>query len=60
MNLKSVGDEMKDGEEISIVPKDLGSSEVYAQEIKFSPNGWFITLCSDSDYVVNAIHKFTN
>jgi len=39
VNLKSVGDEMKDGEEISIVPKDLGSSEVYAQEIKFSPNG---------------------
>ena len=30
LNLKSVGDEMKDGEEISAVPKDLGSSEVYA------------------------------
>ncbi len=59
-NLKSVKDDLKDGEEVQVVAKDLGSSEVYAQEIKFSPNGRFFTMCSESDFVIYAAHKFAN
>jgi len=39
VNLKGVKEDLKDGEEVVVNAKDLGSSEVYAQEIKFSPNG---------------------
>jgi len=60
VNLKSVKEDLKDGEEVVANAKDLGSSEVYAQEIKFSPNGWYFAMCSESDYVIYATHKFAN
>lgn len=30
VNLKSVKEEIKDGEEVSVISKDLGSSEIFA------------------------------
>ena len=42
------------------MPKDLGHSEIYAQDIKFAPTGRYFTLCSESDYVVYSTHKFVN
>jgi coatomer subunit beta' len=51
---------LKDGEEVNILPKDLGHSEIYAQNVKFSPNGRYFTLISEQDYVVHSTHKFVN
>lgn len=59
-NLKGIKEDLKDGEEVAVNAKDLGSSEVYAQEIKFSPNGRYFTMCSESDYVIYGTHKFAN
>lgn len=59
-NLKTIKSELKDGEEISVPPKDLGTSEIFSQQVKFSPNGRYFTLASDSDYVIYSTHKFVN
>ena len=59
-NLKTVKGDKKDGEEIMTIPKDLGSSELYAQSIKFSPNGSYFTISSESEYVIYSTHKFVN
>ena len=60
VNLKTRKGSTKDGDEVSVIPKDLGHSEIYAQNILFSPTGRYFTLCSDQDYVVYSTHKFVN
>lgn len=59
-NLKSIKDDLKDAEEVEPKFKDLGHSEIFAQDIKFSPNGKFFALCGDSDYVIYSSYKFSN
>jgi len=59
-NLKAIKEDLLDGEEIATKFKDLGHSEIFAQDIKFSPNGRFFALCGDSDYVIYSTHKFQN
>ena len=53
INLKQVTHETKDGEIISIPPKNLGSSEVYPIKISYSPNGRFFSLLNDSDFIIS-------
>ena len=59
-NFKTIKDDLLDGEEVLPKFKDLGNSEIFAQDIKFSPNGRYFALCGDSDYVVYSVHKFQN
>lgn len=59
-NFKTIKDDLLDGEEVSTKFKELGNSEIFAQDIKFSPNGRYFALCGDSDYVVYTVHKFQN
>ena len=54
VNIKAMGDaatEM-DGERLPLAVKDLGSSDVYPQSLAHSPNGRFVTVCGDGEYVV--------
>jgi hypothetical protein len=32
--------------------KDLGSSDIYPQSLQHSPNGRFVTVCGDGEYVI--------
>ncbi|KAF9923673.1 hypothetical protein BGZ67_009714, partial [Mortierella alpina] len=48
----SMGDETKDGERIPCSAKDLGSSEVYPQTLQHSPNGRFVVVCGDGEYII--------
>ena len=59
-NLKSIKDDLTDGDEIEAKFKDLGNSEIFAQDIKFAPNGKYFALCGDSDYVIYSTFKFNN
>ncbi|XP_077998505.1 coatomer subunit beta'-like [Glandiceps talaboti] len=52
-NLKSVqGLEMKDGERLPLAVKDMGSCEIYPQTISHSPNGRFVVVCGDGEYII--------
>lgn len=60
MNLKLLNEEIKDGEKIKPIVKDLGHSETFPQLIKFSPTGRYFAICGDSDFVVYQYPKFSN
>lgn len=44
--------EMQDGERLPLAVKDLGSSDLYPQSLQHNPNGRFVTVCGDGEYVV--------
>ncbi|KAL4807153.1 coatomer WD associated region-domain-containing protein [Aspergillus unguis] len=44
--------DVKDGTPISLPTKDLGSCEVYPQTLSHSPNGRFVSVCGDGEYII--------
>ena len=53
LNLKQLDHEAKDGEIITIPPKQLGSSEVFPNKINYSPNGRYFSILSDQEFIVS-------
>lgn len=43
---------IKDGEPISLPSKELGNCEVYPQTLIHSPNGRFVAVCGDGEYII--------
>ncbi|KAF5839138.1 coatomer WD associated region-domain-containing protein [Dunaliella salina] len=54
VNIKALGSdyEMQDGERLPLAVKDLGSSDLYPQSLQHNPNGRFVTVCGDGEFVV--------
>ncbi|RQM07961.1 hypothetical protein DH86_00000856 [Scytalidium sp. 3C] len=46
------GDVLKDNEPISLPTKDLGTCEVYPQTLLHSPNGRFVSVCGDGEFII--------
>ncbi|OLY84802.1 Coatomer subunit beta' [Smittium mucronatum] len=52
-NIKTANDAaITDGERLPLVVKDLGNSEIYPQMIQHSPNGRFVVVCGDGEYII--------
>ena len=54
-NLKAISSdasEVKDGERLPLAIKDMGSCEVYPQTIAHNPNGRFVVVCGDGEYII--------
>ncbi|XP_072047312.1 LOW QUALITY PROTEIN: coatomer subunit beta'-like [Amphiura filiformis] len=52
-NLKAMTDmEIKDGERLPLAVKDMGSCEVYPQTLSHNPNGRFVVVCGDGEYII--------
>eukprot|EP01135_Chromosphaera_perkinsii_P010787 Nk52_evm4s2226 gene=Nk52_evmTU4s2226 len=52
-NVKTVGDqEFKDGERLPLTTKELGSCEVFPQSLIHNPNGRFVCVCGDGEYII--------
>ncbi|KAF1393718.1 hypothetical protein PFLUV_G00018940 [Perca fluviatilis] len=54
-NLKSMGEtmgEIRDGERLPLGVKDMGSCEIFPQTIQHSPNGRFVVVCGDGEYII--------
>jgi coatomer subunit beta' len=43
---------LKDGEPIAVPSKELGSTEIYPQTLLHSPNGRFVAVCGDGEYII--------
>jgi coatomer subunit beta' len=43
---------IKDGAPLSLPTKELGSCEVYPQTLSHSPNGRFVSVCGDGEYII--------
>jgi coatomer subunit beta' len=44
--------QVKDGERILLATKELGSTEIYPTSISHSPNGRFVAVVGDGEYIV--------
>ena len=57
VNLQSLADQSSgppppDGQKVSLQVRELGSTEVFASSIEHSPNGRFVTVCGDGEYII--------
>lgn len=43
---------VKDGTPLSLPTKELGSCEIYPQTLSHSPNGRFVSVCGDGEYII--------
>lgn len=48
----SVTENMKDGEVIPLQVKDLGTVEIFPTSLKHSPNGRFVAVTGDNEYII--------
>lgn len=52
-NLKALPDgEIRDGERLPVAVKDMGACEIYPQTIQHNPNGRFVVVCGDGEYII--------
>ncbi|CDZ98718.1 coatomer beta subunit [Phaffia rhodozyma] len=42
----------EDGQKLPLSMKELGNTEVYPTSLQHSPNGRFVTVCGDGEYIV--------
>ncbi|KAG5523403.1 hypothetical protein RHGRI_035270 [Rhododendron griersonianum] len=54
VNIKSVGAdyEVNDGERLPFAVKELGTCDLYPQSLKHNPNGRFVVVCGDGEYII--------
>jgi coatomer subunit beta' len=50
--IKSVDATLKDGDRLTLPTKELGSTEIYPQSLYHSPNGRFVAVCGDGEYII--------
>ncbi|WVO14159.1 hypothetical protein L204_101790 [Cryptococcus depauperatus] len=50
--LSSSPDAPEDGQRLPLSLRDLGTTEVYPQSLQHSPNGRFVTVCGDGEYII--------
>lgn len=53
-NLKSLGTDetFKDGERLPLSVKDMGACDIYPQTVSHNPNGRFVVVCGDGEYII--------
>ncbi|CAM9271615.1 unnamed protein product, partial [Discosporangium mesarthrocarpum] len=52
--------DVADGERLPILPKDLGSTELYPQSLKHNCNGRFLVVCGDGEYIIYTSQALRN
>ncbi|EIE20843.1 coatomer protein complex, beta prime [Coccomyxa subellipsoidea C-169] len=54
VNVKSLGADFEDadGERLPLAVKDLGSCDMYPSTLVHSPNGRFVAVCGDGEYIM--------
>lgn len=52
--------ESSDGEKITLNTRDLGSCEVYPQNLQHNCNGQFIVVCGDGEYIIYTSQALRN
>eukprot|EP00045_Choanoeca_perplexa_P013710 m.156219 g.156219 ORF g.156219 m.156219 type:complete len:969 (-) comp16435_c0_seq1:82-2988(-) len=58
--LKLDAEDVKDGEPLPLVNKELGSCEIYPQTLSHNPNGRFVVVCGDGEYIIHTALSFRN
>eukprot|EP00744_Colponema_vietnamica_P001875 GILI01003044.1.p1 GENE.GILI01003044.1~~GILI01003044.1.p1 ORF type:complete len:1825 (-),score=764.15 GILI01003044.1:251-5320(-) len=51
---------LADGERLSLVPKDMGSCDIFPQALRHSPNGRLFAVCGDGEYIIFTAQALRN
>jgi len=54
------GDGTADGERLPVIPRDLGSCELYPQMLKHNCNGRFVAVCGDGEFIIYTSQALRN
>ncbi|KAF6173183.1 hypothetical protein GIB67_028481, partial [Kingdonia uniflora] len=54
VNIRSVGADFEaiNGERLPLAVKELGSCDLYPQSLRHNPNGRFVVVCGDGEYII--------
>jgi coatomer subunit beta' len=53
-------DALPDGERLALVPRDLGSCELYPQMLQHNCNGRFLAVCGDGEFIIYTSQALRN
>ncbi|CAJ1946276.1 unnamed protein product [Cylindrotheca closterium] len=53
-------DATPDGERLTVIPRDLGSCELYPQMLKHNCNGRFVAVCGDGEFIIYTSQALRN
>jgi len=53
-------DVIPDGERLPLVPRDLGSCELYPQMLRHNCNGRFVSVCGDGEFIIYTAQALRN
>jgi coatomer subunit beta' len=53
-------DAVPDGERLVVVPRDLGSCELYPQMLRHNCNGRFVAVCGDGEFIIYTSQALRN
>ncbi|XP_065191784.1 coatomer subunit beta'-like [Sycon ciliatum] len=60
-NLRALADtNFKDGERLTLAVKDMGSCDIFPQSIQHNPNGRFVVMCGDGEYIISTAMALRN
>ncbi|KAN0060893.1 Coatomer subunit beta' [Thecaphora frezii] len=48
----AIDDDVPEGQRVPISVREMGSTEIYPQLLQHSPNGRFVTVCGDGEYII--------
>jgi len=51
---------LNDGDRLPVIPRDLGSCELYPQYLKHNCNGRFIVVCGDGEFIIYTSQALRN
>lgn len=60
LNLKTLPEEIKDGEIINLPSKNLGTADLFPLALKFSQNGRNFAILSEKEYVISTSGVYRN
>lgn len=47
-----VASSLTDGQRVATSSREMGNTEVFAQSLQHSPNGRFVTVCGDGEFII--------
>jgi len=56
----SDGEPFPDGENLPVIPRDLGACELYPQMLKHNCNGRFVAVCGDGEFIIYTSQALRN
>mmetsp|Transcript_2384 Transcript_2384/g.9138 ORF Transcript_2384/g.9138 Transcript_2384/m.9138 type:complete len:918 (-) Transcript_2384:818-3571(-) len=60
VSLRGLASDCVDGERIPLAPKDMGSCEIFPQNLQHNCNGRFLVVCGDGEYIIYTSQALRN